>query len=73
MGNFKQSNPEEAAALEVEIAALIEEAIENLDTDPWWEKLYARYPSRQEWEYNPRRSGFIHDLFEASGFCVRDG
>ena len=65
------SNPEEAAALEVEIAALVEEARKNFYADPWCQKFYGRYPSRQEWIDNSDRCNLIHNLFEASGFSVR--
>jgi hypothetical protein len=71
MDKFKESNPVEAAALEREFAALFEEASNNHDTDPWCVKLFSRYPSRDEWQVNPDRCNFIHDLFEESGFRVR--
>lgn len=73
MENYKATNPEEAAALEVEIAALVEEAKKNHNADPWCRKLFERYPSRQEWKDNPARAGFIDNLFEAAGFSVRYG
>ena len=67
--NFKAAYPTEAEAIETEFAALFAEARQS--TDIWCEKLFDRYPTRKQFEENPERSNFIHDLFEASGFHVR--
>ena len=67
--NFKDNYPAEAQALEAELAKLFAEALESRDI--WCEKLLDRYPTRKDWEDNPDRSKFIHDLFEQSGFQVR--
>ena len=66
--SFKDTHPGKAQALETEFAALFAEARESPDI--WCEKLFARYPTRTEFEENPERSWFIHDLFEQAGFRV---
>lgn len=67
--NFQDTYPNEAQAIESELAKLFAKARESRDI--WCEKLLDRYPTRKEWEENPERSEFIHNLFEQSGFRVR--
>ena len=67
--NFQDTHPNEAQAIETELAQLFAEARESRDI--WCEKLLDRYPTRKEWEENSERSEFIHNLFEQSGFSVR--
>jgi hypothetical protein len=67
--NFQDIYPNEAQAIETELAQLFAKARESRDI--WCEKLLDRYPTRKEWEANPERSEFIHNLFEQSGFRVR--
>jgi hypothetical protein len=67
--SFKDTYPVEAQSLETQLAKLFAEARESRDI--WCEKLLDRYPTRKEWEHNPDRSKFIHDLFEQAGFRVR--
>ena len=68
MEKFKESNPEEAAALEVELTALFAKA--GLSTNDWPVEVFDRYPSKQQFAEDAERSLFIHDLFEQSGFRV---
>ena len=67
--SFKDTYPNEAHAIETELAKLFAEARGSRDI--WCEKLLDRYPTRKEWEENPERSEFIHNLFELAGFRVR--
>ena len=67
--HFQNTCPNEAQAIETELARLFAEARKSRDI--WCEKLLDRYPTRKEWEENPGRSGFIHNLFVQSGFRVR--
>ena len=71
MNKFKENNPVEAAALEVAITALLEEAKRKPRCRSVVPEVIFSVSVAPGIKENPDRAGFISDLFEAAGFSVR--